>query len=204
MAKAKTVHVIGNDPATISMFANAGWNCFDSQADLVCFTGGADVSPELYCHQNTASSTSPHRDLAEVGQYLKYLRMGVPMVGICRGGQFLNVMNGGTMVQHLDKPHYMGKRRVQLLDHKGNQRVHDSDNTKKVVPWLHEDHHQGMVPTDAGIVIGRDAIDGTAEIILYNYFSYPKARHLCFQAHPEWGHDPTRVLFFNLLEEYLL
>lgn len=70
---------------------------------LVVFTGGADVSPELYgdtspkgvCHVNKK------RDEQERNIYHFARQRGIRMVGICRGMQFLNVMTGGKMIHDL-------------------------------------------------------------------------------------------------------
>jgi len=71
---------------------------------LLVFTGGSDVSPDLYgdtspnnwCHSN------PKRD-AEEHDVFKFARQrGVRMVGICRGMQFLNVMTGGKIMHDIN------------------------------------------------------------------------------------------------------
>jgi gamma-glutamyl-gamma-aminobutyrate hydrolase PuuD len=69
---------------------------------LVVFTGGADVSPSLY-GEEAAYQTScvPKRDIFESIVFRKALSLKIPMAGICRGAQFLNVMAGGKIVQHI-------------------------------------------------------------------------------------------------------
>lgn len=195
----KSVHVIGNDTDTVNMFASEGWSVVVEDPDLVCFTGGADVSPELYLEGYEGTrGTNPLRDLSEVGWYLHYQRQGTSMVGICRGGQFLNVMCGGSMIQHLRNPHYGRKAKVFLCTAEGKF-------SQELA--LHEDHHQGMIPAPHGKVLGIDVNDKNVEIILYkqegikDIEEYPGI--LCFQPHPEWGHEPTKELFFQYIEEYL-
>lgn len=199
MTKTRTVHVVGGDPDVSRMFANAGWSCWEQDPDLVCFTGGVDVSPELYCqpHQG-AYGCNPHRDLVEVGQFLKYMYKGVPMVGICRGAQFLNVMFGGSLIQHIPG-HNMRKAVVKRYTVAGD--LLDTGAAPRTK--LHEDHHQGIVPNGVSdVVLAVDANDGNVEIVLsFDPFDQP---HLLFQAHPEWGHEGTRKLFFDLIEEHLM
>lgn len=185
------VHVIGGDPSVENMFRNQGFSLYTGTEDisLVCFTGGEDISPALYCEMNISSyGVNPTRDIHEVGQYLKYQRRGIPMVGICRGAQFLNVMLGGSMVQHI--PGHTNKKQPTHLFSAAGELLR--------TVRLDEDHHQAMVPREAGIVLGQ-ARDGTAEIVWYP--DHHEA--LCFQAHPEWGHAPTRELFFELIQTYL-
>lgn len=71
--------------------------------EVVVFTGGADVDPSLYGEQRIrATSVSQcNRDIAE-GRYYEYcVDNDIPMTGICRGSQFLTVMNGGKLVQDI-------------------------------------------------------------------------------------------------------
>ncbi len=70
---------------------------------LVLFTGGADVSPSLYGEEAAAiTDTVPRRDIYESITFQRSKTLGIPMVGICRGSQFLNVMAGGKLCQHLE------------------------------------------------------------------------------------------------------
>lgn len=71
---------------------------------LVVFTGGADISPELYGDTSPKGvcSCNPQRDKEEAEIFGFCMQRGIKMAGICRGMQFLNVMSGGKMVHHLD------------------------------------------------------------------------------------------------------
>lgn len=72
-------------------------------AQVVVFTGGEDVSPSLYNHRvfkTTYSSLS--RDTFESRVFNLALENKIPMVGICRGSQFLYVKFGGTLIQHVE------------------------------------------------------------------------------------------------------
>lgn len=173
------------------MFEDVGWEIENGwvHADLVCFTGGADVSPDMYGEKNEGlSHCDVDRDDRERDIYLS-LQNNVPMVGICRGGQFLNVMNGGRLVQHIDGH---GMRVGKAVD--------PSEEPEGIVFDIHEDHHQAIVPTDEAIVLLRSLpwSDWIVEACWY-----PETKSLCFQPHPEWGHRPTKDLFFDLIEEYI-
>lgn len=68
------------------------------EADWFLFTGGADVSPELYGEKpHPSTSTSPGRDkfCKSIWKYDK------PKIGICRGAQFMAVMLGGKLHQDI-------------------------------------------------------------------------------------------------------
>lgn len=70
--------------------------------DLTLFTGGEDVNPSMY-NENVGMHTNinTNRDIKSRSVYnsLSYL---VPKLGICRGAQFLTVMNGGKLIQHVN------------------------------------------------------------------------------------------------------
>lgn len=145
------------------------------------FTGGADVSPSLYGEENVASYCNPARDELEVARWKLLTEYNVPMVGICRGGQFLNVMNGGKLIQDVSG-HSMGYQPVFSPD---------GDS----LGLMHEDHHQAIVPTESSEVIAL-ASDGVVEACFYH-----ETKTLCFQPHPEWGDADTEAYFFKLLHE---
>lgn len=193
----KVVWVLDGDSACSvkKMFQARGWAVFgvdtEEEVDLVCFTGGADVSPSLYGEENISSHCDPARDVYEQSVYEAYLSAGTPMVGICRGGQFLNVMNGGKMIQDL-KPRQSGD--VQCYVDWGHE-----DGMDDII--LRVDHHQGMIRATKKVhgatfnkSLGRD--------IDYSLF-YPDTKCWCFQPHPEWGHKGTEEWFFKMLNEYL-
>lgn len=90
------------------LFARSG--CYQAgsieEADLVVFGGGSDVEPMLYGEDNAMRHFStfyaPDRDAADIQIYLKARNQGTPMMGVCRGAQFLHVMNGGKLYQDID------------------------------------------------------------------------------------------------------
>ncbi|MBM7515060.1 gamma-glutamyl-gamma-aminobutyrate hydrolase family protein [Nocardioides nitrophenolicus] len=71
--------------------------------DGVVFVGGADVDPRRYggVPHPRSGGLEPLRDQFELDLAARGLRAGVPMLGICRGAQLLNVALGGTLVADL-------------------------------------------------------------------------------------------------------
>ena len=75
--------------------------------DGFLFTGGHDVSPELY-HETPMqglTETCPKRDAMESIVLRKALEKDKPVLGICRGIQFINAFLGGTLYQDIPKQH---------------------------------------------------------------------------------------------------
>jgi len=190
------------------MFSRMGWGFADTmgEADLVQFTGGADVSPHLYGEFINHPSTHCHpaRDMSEVRSFMEALRHGIPMAGICRGGQFLNVMCGGTM--HQDSMHHAtgGTHKMKVVVDGMQYRV-DVSST----------HHQIMRLGSGGTLVGF-ALEMPDDVLYLEGSSfalenveaafYHKERVLCYQPHPEfvgdWNKDNCDV-YFKLVDELM-
>jgi putative glutamine amidotransferase len=154
-------------------------------ADLVVFTGGTDINSKLYDRKPNSNNDLPDdlRDSVEKEAFSEALSLGKPMVGICRGSQFLCAMAGGILVQHQQHPssHY-----VVTSD---GRSVHVSS-----------DHHQRqypfVLPPDEFIVkswanrlspfsLGEDGDDMSGQVEVEDVY-YPKIKALGIQSHPEW------------------
>lgn len=73
------------------------------QMDGLLLSGGADVDPARYGEPRGGSrGIEPERDALEAEAYAAASGAGVPVLGVCRGLQILNVLAGGSLVQHLD------------------------------------------------------------------------------------------------------
>jgi putative glutamine amidotransferase len=71
--------------------------------DALVLGGGADIDPEIHgaeAHAETVG-TNPDRDRFEIALALGSLERGIPLLGVCRGMQVLNVACGGTLDQHI-------------------------------------------------------------------------------------------------------
>ena len=175
-----------------------------SKADLVCFTGGSDVTPSMYaCDKHPATWNDEWRDVKEQRLFNELRERNIPMVGICRGGQFLNVMSGGIMYQDVSK-HTMAHSITDL-------------ETGDVI-WVSSTHHQMMKPSSKGILVASSHIGGYREHWDGGIFKretseqdvevvfYEDTRSLCFQPHPEFTSPEylgMHVYFRSLLERYL-
>jgi gamma-glutamyl-gamma-aminobutyrate hydrolase PuuD len=172
-------------------------------ADFVLFTGGEDVDPQLYGEVAMAKTYyNSLRDAKEATIYRAALDREIPMVGICRGGQFLNVMNEGKMWQHVNNhttPHIM---RIEIPPfHKGN---------KRRTIMVTSTHHQMMIPSDHAVVVGvsYEAFEKHAPGLSklgckhddpdHEVLFYDGTNCLCFQPHPEMkAAKPELVDFFE-------
>ena len=108
--------------------------------DLMVFTGGEDVNPALYGEKPHVSTRfNEKRDRFERQVWTDY--KDIPKIGICRGGQFLNVMNGGEMWQDVDKHGVSAGHDMANLVDLGGTKFH-----RDYVLNVTSTHHQMMVP----------------------------------------------------------
>ena len=178
--------------SAVKMFNKHGIDTTTDYSDIgivdgVVFMGGSDVSPYIYGEEpHGARGCDPVRDELEKEIYGRAQDRGIPCIGICRGGQLLNVLNGGTMIQHLGET-ISGV--VSMWD-RDEQCYFD----------VLVDHHQGIVARPD--VIDDAHIDDVQHDDRPDYLVfYPKTKSFCFQPHPEWGHQDTEFYFFKKLVE---
>ena len=159
--------------------------------DGLMLAGGADIDPASYGRERQAETTDTvrERDNWEIALTRAAIERDVPVLGICRGMQLINVACGGTLVQHL--PDHVGHeehRRVlgsfEGADHdvqltEGSlaaQAAGERDHATK------SHHHQGVDELGEGLVVsGFSTLDELPEAI-----EAPDRRYvLGVQWHPE-------------------
>ena len=189
------------------LFTQAGWKVYrdndmkeNTNPDLICFTGGADINPSYYGeNKHPTTHCNDRRDAFEFDVLGKWIGKK-PMVGICRGAQLLNIANGGKMYQHVN-------------NHHGAHTHYDVKGREVTVSSV---HHQMMIPPeDQGVVFGwavRSTRKETADDLIIlpspdhdpETIWFEKNRHLCFQAHPEFGPHSCTDYFFTILDEKIM
>ncbi len=74
-----------------------------AEMDGLLISGGADLDPALYGEPSAGSSSpDPGRDAIDAEAYRAAAAAGLPILGVCRGLQAINVFAGGRLVQRLD------------------------------------------------------------------------------------------------------
>lgn len=176
-------------------------------AEVVLFTGGEDVTPSLYgCKKHPTSYCNSVRDLSEKEIFNK-IRPDQVALGICRGSQFLCVMNGGKLVQDCNG-HASGRTHgiiggdelyhITSTHHQMQYPFNLDDGDYNILFVAEEilgDHHEGDQ-------INRNCIlaSGEPEIVLYHKEGLPKC--LAVQGHPEMiPNSPVAAMISNLVKD---
>ncbi len=157
--------------------------------DGLLLTGGGDVAPELY---GDWPDETVHADSARDGSEFKLIDLAtkhhLPILGICRGLQVLNVYFGGTLVLDLEK--YYGRK------HEAPSKNEDRYHGVRLVEGSHlrnfirqetgevnSAHHQAADRIGSGLRVAARAEDGTVEAIEGN--DGLPSRIVSVQWHPE-------------------
>ncbi|HEY3019302.1 MAG TPA: gamma-glutamyl-gamma-aminobutyrate hydrolase family protein [Solirubrobacteraceae bacterium] len=201
------VHRAGG--AALILPADPSWVTDPDEAldliDGLLLAGGVDVDPKFYGAERHPQTkrTVPERDTIEIALARRALERDLPLLGICRGMQLINVALGGTLHQHLP----------EVVGHGEHRRVIgsfvDSDHDVELeagslaaraageeVHVTKSHHHQGVDRLGEGLVVtGRSMLDDLPEAI-----ERPDRRFaLGVQWHPEA--DERSRLIAALVEE---
>ena len=169
-----------------------------SRLDGLLLTGGGDIDPGRYGaqpHPRTSRVSGP-RDAAELEVLDAALAAGMPVLGVCRGMQLLNVARGGTLRQHLPSdaghtpaPGTFGAHPVRVAAGTRLAAILGVNGAGVDVPTA---HHQAIDRLGDGLVATAWAADGVIEAV------EPATGNgqeflLAVQWHPEAGTDPRLI-----------
>lgn len=174
--------------------------------DALVLAGGVDIDPAVYgaeAHAETELGHPRERDDTEIALVRRALELDLPVLGICRGMQVINVALGGTLLQHV--PDQVG----HTMHRRNPGTFVDSDHEVRLAPGslvaratgeeLHRTkshHHQAVQAIGEGLeVTGWSALDDLPEAIE----AHDRRFALGVQWHPEV--DDTSRLIAVLVDE---
>jgi putative glutamine amidotransferase len=139
-----------------------------ARLDGICISGGPDLDPEAYGARERHAElgpTEPSLDAFELALARAALERGMPVLGICRGAQALNVACGGTLHQHLaghrqSAPGCQATHEVEVLA--GTRLAALIGQGAHAVNSF---HHQAVDEVGSGLRVAARAADGTVEAI---------------------------------------
>jgi putative glutamine amidotransferase len=156
--------------------------------DGLLLSGGADINPHLYGEERLPETDEPddRRDEMELRLARAALSVDLPVLGICRGMQLLNILQGGTLIQHLED--------ADSHHHHYSTHEHRVLHSVETIPGsrlaaicvtahflVNSRHHQAVGSIGAGLMVSAWSSDTTVEAL-----EHPDSRFaLAVQWHPE-------------------
>jgi putative glutamine amidotransferase len=170
----RAIEAAGGVPVVMPPLAPVDVPALVDRLDGLLLSGGPDLAPAAYdaLPHPELGATEPGLDAFEYAVVREALRLDLPILGICRGAQALNVACGGTLYQHL--PDVVGDAVLHRQSEDGRRPTHVVD----VVPGsrlarvlrtrglrVNSFHHQAVDRLGTGLRVAARAQDGTVEAI---------------------------------------
>lgn len=166
----KAIRRAGGTPIIIPITTNeAELKAVLKRIDGVVMTGGEDVEPWRYGEQPTPElgGVYPERDEFDIKLIQLAAAKRLPIMGICRGAQVMNVAFGGTLYQDIPSQlpqskvdHYFGTKRAHKIEIKQESNLHKILGDEAIVNSV---HHQSVKKLAPGFIVTAVAEDGVVE-----------------------------------------
>lgn len=142
--------------------------------DGIIFTGGEDVS-SLFFHEEPIKEVDYiciTRDRMEIELFKRAYERGIPILGICRGLQLINIVLGGTLYQDINaqRPNSLGhlcgynvQQGYHTIDIVADSILYDIFKEESLI--VNSQHHQSIKDLAADLKITSRAKDGIVESI---------------------------------------
>jgi putative glutamine amidotransferase len=135
--------------------------------DGVCLSGGPDLDPSAYGARPhpELGVTEPALDAFELAVLRAAEARGLPVLGVCRGAQAINVARGGTLCQHVDghRQDAAATRGAHAVRIAPRSRLRTIVRARELK--VNSFHHQAVDRLGGGLRVSARALDGTVEAI---------------------------------------
>ncbi|MYA68685.1 gamma-glutamyl-gamma-aminobutyrate hydrolase family protein, partial [Candidatus Poribacteria bacterium] len=165
-------------------------NGYIDQIHGLLLPGGGDIDPNIYGEEKHCKTKNVNRakDEFEKALFRKAMKKDMPVFGICRGIQIMNVERGGSLYQDIPK---------QIKDHLTHQDLEKfcdpwhpikiqpdsqlNQSTDESIAEVTSSHHQAVKVIGKGLVVAAQSKDGIIEAM-----EYPSKEFVIgVQYHPE-------------------
>lgn len=176
------------------------------KVDGLLLSGGHDVNPRIYKERNSgkAGNFDNLRDHQEIFLTEYALERDLPILGICRGLQILNVTLGGSIHQDLPSAGFPVHSLNNSLRNEPSHSLKIFENSplyeifKRDEIWTNSYHHQGINELGRGLKIAALSEEGLVEAA----YLEDKKFVLGVQWHPEmmYDHEEMNMIFKKFIE----
>ncbi len=180
-----------------------------NDVDGIVFTGGADVDPIRYGKESErefCEEINPERDEMEFAFADKADERKLPIMGICRGLQLLNVHYGGTLIVDLPRAGKLPHTKINGVDSRHEVHVEAGTLLKKITRQLDaavtSAHHQAIDQIAPGMKVSAHSSEDNVIEAFEWADQQQKPYLLAVQWHPE-RMDFDESLSGNLFENFL-
>ena len=183
------------------------------ECDGFILTGGIDIEPSLYKgkpdYALAPDSFQKERDLFEEKIYRYAKEHALPLLGICRGFQLVNVLEGGKLVQDLGKSNEQHKKETTDKEHEIAvvKNSYLFDWTHQAVGRVNSAHHQAITEQVLSPAFMANAFSFDEEKIIEGFEYRDKSNKpflLCVQWHPERMKDREQNPFSKKIKEHFI
>ncbi|HRE41650.1 MAG TPA: gamma-glutamyl-gamma-aminobutyrate hydrolase family protein [Ignavibacteria bacterium] len=153
---------------------NEGFSKFEECSGLI-LSGGVDIYPEIYCDWDTVETKGtykPERDGFELKLFETAMNKKIPVLGICRGCQLINVYFRGSLIFDIEDIRGVNHRKISNTQdriHKIN--IFKNTLLNEITDLIETDvtssHHQSIDRLGEGLLINAKSPDGIVEGIEY-------------------------------------
>jgi putative glutamine amidotransferase len=182
---AEGVWAAGGEPLTFLAVAHSDWAGRLDGIDGVLMPGGADIDPRNYGQDPISDELygmDMMQDEVDISLIRHVLSVGLPMLAICRGLQITNVALGGTLTQHMEKPHLHHVAPVTVDSHDVELGLTDATVSASCY------HHQAIDKLADGLTVIARAAEGHIEAVKIDSLGWAFG----VQWHPEDNYDTER------------
>lgn len=174
--------------------------------DGLLLSGGHDVNPRTYKERNSGKSGNFDniRDHQEIFMTEYALEKDIPILGICRGLQILNITLGGTIHQDLPSAGFPAHSMSNSLRNEPSHSLKILEDSplyeifKRDEIWTNSYHHQGINELGKGLKVAALSEEGLIEAVYLD----DKKFVLAVQWHPEmmYDHEEMNMIFKKFIK----
>ncbi|MBS1518925.1 MAG: gamma-glutamyl-gamma-aminobutyrate hydrolase family protein [Bacteroidetes bacterium] len=181
-----------------------------TECDGLLLSGGVDIYPELFCDWDTKETKGtyhPDRDGFELKILESAISRKMPILGICRGLQLINVYFRGSLIFDLKEIRNVNHEKIS----KTVQRFHEVNILKNTMLYeilgseketVNSSHHQAVDRLGEGLMINAKSNDGIIEGLEYAD-KKDKSFMLAVQWHPERLDNREDIVSSNIINRFI-